>query len=87
MDRKTYLSNYTSQFNKIVSEADKLIKENDYNLIQFYGIILCYLNFYDEENCSKLINDLYKDKSEVLYEIMLTYRSHFLNPINLDFFF
>ena len=87
MDRNAYLSNYTSQFNIIVSEAEKLIKDNDYKEIQFYGIILCYLNFYDEENFSKLINDLYMDKSELLYEIMLTYRSHFLNPINLDFCF
>ena len=30
-----------------VSEAENLIKENGYNPIQFYGLLLCYLNFYD----------------------------------------
>ena len=41
MDRKSYLKEYKSKFNTIISEVDKLINENNYNKIQFYGIILC----------------------------------------------
>ena len=48
MDRKSYLGEkeYKSEFNKIKSEADNLINDKKYNPIQFYGIILCYLNFF-----------------------------------------
>ena len=40
MDRSKDLEDYTEIFNQISSEADNLIKDNDYDPIQFYGIIL-----------------------------------------------
>ena len=55
-DRKTYLKDYTSQFNNIVSEVANIRRENKYDPIDFYGIILCYLNYYDEENFCKFPN-------------------------------
>jgi hypothetical protein len=39
MDRKSFLKDYTSKFKLIISE-DEIIKNNNYNLIEFYGIIL-----------------------------------------------
>ena len=86
-DRKTYSKDYTSQFNNIVSEVANIRRENKYDPIDFYGIILCYLNYYDEENFFKFPNWLYADKPEYLYEIMLRYATHFRNPINLYFEF
>ena len=56
MDRRKELESYTSAFNEIVTkEAKELtdVKNYNYNPIDFYGIILCYLNFYnygDEED-------------------------------------
>ena len=44
MDRSNILKNYTSIFKEIKSEADKIIETNDYNFVEFYGIILSYLN-------------------------------------------
>ena len=38
-DRKTYLKDYTSQFNNIVSEVAYIRRENKYDPIDFYGII------------------------------------------------
>ena len=55
-DKKTYLKDYTSQFNNIVSEVANIRRENKYDPIDFYGIILCYLNYYDEENFFKFPN-------------------------------
>ena len=87
MDRKKELEQYIDIFKDISSEADNLIKSNEYNPIQFYAIILCYLNYYDHSNFDLILPKLFAEKPEVLYEILLTYFSNFLNPINQDFDF
>ena len=88
MDRKSYLKDYTSIFDDIQSEAEELIKSNGYNTVNFYGIILCYLNYYDYNNFTKVMRSLLSQSSEDLYEILLIYTAHFKNKINedLDFF-
>ena len=60
-DKDDYLSDYSSQINTIILEAPNIINDNEYNSIDFYGIILCYLDSYDEANFSELINNLYKN--------------------------
>ena len=55
MDRKEYLNKHISTFDTIKSEADKLIEEYNYKNIDFYGIILCYLNFYNQKAFSLVI--------------------------------
>jgi hypothetical protein len=69
---------------KIFSESDSLIKKNDYDPIQFYGIIICYLNFYDYSTLENYIDKLYKEKPEILYEILVVHFSHFLNPVKKE---
>ena len=88
MDRKSFLQDYKSIFKSIISETDVIIENNNYSLIEFYGIILCYLNYYDYETFNSVINDLSVKRPEDLYEILLIYNAHFKNPINqnLDFF-
>ena len=87
MDRKSYLKEYISEFQTIKSEADKLIDNNNYSTIEFYGIILCYFNFYDYQTFSSIINELFNKKSNDLYEILLIYNAHFKYPINQDLYF
>lgn len=89
-DRKANLKDYTSIFKEIKSEADKLIDANNYSTIDFYGIILCYLHYYDYENFSIILKELSTKKTEPvdLYEILLVYNAHFFKyPINLNFDF
>ena len=88
LDRNKDLDDYVKNFQDISSEADNLIDTNKYDPIQFYSIILCYLNYYDHSNFIVISQKLFAEKPEVLYEIFLLYFSHFLNPIdqNLDFF-
>ena len=76
MDRKSYLGEkeYKSEFNTIISDADNLI-EKKYNTVQFYGIILSYLNYYDYDNFSSIINELFIKKPKDLYEIIIIYNS------------
>jgi len=84
MERKSLLEKHKSIFNTIISEADNY----DYDTIGFYGIILCYLNYYDYDNFTRIINELYKSKSKELFEILLIYNSHFkYKPINQNFDF
>ena len=87
IDRKDYLREYTSKFIDIVSEAEKLIKDNGYDPIDFYGIILCFLNYYDYKNYSVIEDKLFDIRKEALFNILLVYNKHLLNKINqnIDF--
>ena len=81
MDRKAYLKDYIEDF-KIICEEK--IDNINYNTIDFYGLILCYLNFYDYENFLILFEKLFLQKKKDLYEILLIYNTHFKYPINQD---
>ena len=84
MDRNLLLEKHKLIFNTIISEADNY----NYDTIEFYGIILCYLNFYDYNIFSKIINELLNNKSKELFEILLIYNSHFkYHSIRNDFDF
>lgn len=87
MDRKKYLKEYTSQFKIILSNSEKIIKKNEYESVQFYGIILCYLNYYDSKQFSLAVKNLFKNRPEDLYEILLIYKTHLIHPINQNFNF
>jgi hypothetical protein len=88
MDRPDNLGHYTSKFKTITAEADKYLKDKEENFIDVYGLILSYLNYYDYEYFSKMINDLSKNNRNNLYDILLIYNMHFFNQINqsLKFF-
>ena len=82
MDRKPFLKDYTSKFEAIDSEADELVK--DLGSIEFYGVILSYLNYYDYEKFTSTVNKLFENKPEDLYEILLIYKDNFIYPIKQD---
>ena len=88
IDRNKDLEQYIKNFKEISSESDDLIKNNEYESQQFYGIILCYLNYYDQDTFKEIFKKLFIERCEDLYEILIIYSFHFLNPIeqNLDFF-
>ena len=87
MDRKSFLKRYTLKFNTIIFEADKLIINNNYKSIEFYGIILCYLNYYDYDIFNSVIKELFTKRPEDLFEILVIYNAHFKYPIYQDFDF
>ena len=84
LDIKPYLKKYENHFNKIISEANEIINNNYYNFIDFYGIILCYLNYIYLDKCSKIFKDLSDNNFEISCEILLSYKHTFKNEINLD---
>ena len=87
MDRKSLLKTYKSDLNAIASEAEKLLANNNYESIEFYGIVLSYLNFYDYEKFCKIIDELFIKRTKDLFEILLIYKAHLKNPIKQDFYF
>ena len=87
MDRKPYLKDFSSYFEVLASKAEQIIKENKYNTIEFYGIILCYLNYYDLKTFSSVIDELLSKNNNDIFEILLIYNTHFKNPINKNFEF
>ena len=69
-------------FNNIYSNGKSLYEKNDYDPVSFYGIIFCYLSYYDKDNFSRIIKDFSVGNAEILYEILITYYLHFKqNPL------
>ena len=85
MDRKPYLKNYVSDFQSIIPETKSIIENKGYDNNQFYGLLLCYLNFYDYDNFSKIVNELFDKNPNNLFEILLTYNVHFKYPISQNY--
>jgi len=75
-DRDEELAIYLDTFNQIYSNVDDLIKKNGYDSINFYGIILCYLCYYDKNNFSNIIKEFSEGNADLLYEILIIYDSH-----------
>ena len=84
-DREENLGDkFNSLMVKIATESESLISSNGYNPIHFYGLLLCYLNFYDYTTFEKCVDKLNSKEPETLYEIFLTYFSQFFKPAKKD---
>ena len=80
------LKEYVKVFQAIKEKSENLLQSNCYNYINFYGLILCYLNHYDYENFMKLFNELssVEDRQKDIYEILLIYNHFFKNKIKFQ---
>ena len=79
-----YLSDYNNIFEEISENIDNIITTNSFNSVQFYGIVLCYLNNYNLEKFSKLIEKLSSDSKSTLLKILLIYNHFFKNIVKFD---
>ena len=78
------LEQYKYYFDDICKNAEDIISSYKLNKIDFYGLILYYLNnFITEKYCEKF-NELYKSDKTVLFEILLKYKLYFKKQINFD---
>ena len=87
-DKVNYLKKDLNSFKQIYSNAKEIVKERKYNPIYFYGVLFCYLHFYDKDNFPKTIAGFLEGNSEILFEILIQYYSHFMNPLkqNKEFY-
>ena len=81
MDREKDLKKDLKSFQDIYSSAKEILEKNNYNPIYFYGILFCYLNYYDKNNFPKMIEEFSERNSDILYEILIQYYFHFINPL------
>jgi hypothetical protein len=81
------LESLKDTFKEILENADNLISKNSFKkeyAKYFYSIILSFLNNYDYNNFLELIDKLYKSDKEILFDILLDYKSCFKNEIKKD---
>jgi hypothetical protein len=78
---KTFLN----KINEIASNSEKLISENGFDKIKFYGFILFYLNNYDPSQFKAFSEQIQKKKENQIcfFEILNHYSSIFSNDINI----
>ena len=80
-DKIDDLKKNLKSFKDIFSNAHDIINENNYNPVYFYGVLFCYLHFYDANNFPKIIEEFFEGNANNLYEILICYYSHFINPL------
>ena len=80
-DKIDDLKKNLKSFKDILSNAHEIIDENNYNSVHFYGVLFCYLHFYDANNFPKIIEEYFEGNANNLYEILICYYSHFINPL------
>ena len=78
------LEKYNDYFDNICNKSEDLILSNSLDKINFYGLILCYLNNYSTEKFNEQFKKLYKANKSLLFEVILKYKSYFKKEINLD---
>ena len=81
-DRDKELNKYLKDFTDIYSKSQEIVEENKYEPIHFYGVLFCYLHYYDKNNFSKIMKKFWEGNADTLYEILIQYYSHFMNPLN-----
>ena len=75
-DRLNDLKKELKSFKDIYFKAKNILEEYKYNPIHFYGILFCYLHYYDKANFPKTIEEFSEGNSDILYEILIDYYSH-----------
>ena len=81
-DRDKALESKLNTFIQIYENASDIIQKNRYDPIKFYGVLFCYFNYYYKNNFSKMIQKFSERNADILYEILIIYYSHFINPLN-----
>ena len=69
---------------KKYAENDNAIKENPEISVDYYGLILCYIYNYDFSKFSELVKHIYAQDSNILFQILLTYKSYLKKDIKIE---
>ena len=78
------LNKFKDEIIEICDNIENILKENKCNPVDFFGLILCYLNNYDLNKFSEIFRHVYAKDSQIIFEILLQYKSYLRNPINLE---
>ena len=78
------LEQYKYNFDQICEDMEKIISTNSLDKINFYGLVLCYLNNYRNEKYQNVIKELYNKDKKVFFEVMLRFKSYLKKPIDIS---
>ena len=85
-NNKENLTKYKFDFDSILESLEEIISKFSFNLIDFYGLILCYLNICNNEKFRELFDKLAKkeESKKILFEVMLTYKLFFKKQFDIN---
>ena len=78
------LKEYELKFQQIYKDSKNIISKYSLNNIDFYGLILIYLNNNCFDRYKNVFEELYTNNKNILFEIMLKYKCYFNNQIELS---
>ena len=80
------LQKFKDDFIKICDKAkkDKIMNDPSDNITDYFGLILCYYYNTDFKEFLELVNYIYSNNCEILFEILLTYKSYFKKELKID---
>ena len=78
------LLKFNDIFINICENSEKVIEKYSVNEIDFYGLVLTYLNNYNEIKFKEKFNELYKKSKNILFDVMLKYKFYFKKQKNID---
>ena len=67
------LQKYQKNFDKICENIDATISKYSFDKINFFGLLLCYLNNSYHEKYKEIVDIIYTNDKKTLFEIMLKY--------------
>ena len=83
---KENLQKYKFEFDQIVENEEDIISKYNLNKIEFYGLVLCYLNCCNNEKYRELFDKLSRNEEtkKNLFEVMLKYKLFFKKETDLS---
>ena len=81
---KEKLLKYKFDFEQICENPEEIITKYSLNKIDFYALILCYLNNCRNDKYKELFESLFKKDKNILLDILLKYKLYFKKQIDLN---
>ena len=83
---KEQLQKYKFNFEQIIENTEEIISKFSLDPVDFYGLILCYLNYCNNEKYMELLKKLSKKEEykKLLYKIMIKYKIYFKKQNNIN---
>ena len=78
------LQKYQKNFDKICENIDAIISKYSFDKINFFGLLLCYLNNSYHEKYKEIVDIIYTNDKKTLFEIMLKYEEYLKKPIEMN---
>ena len=80
---KDILLKYKFDFEQICENPEDIISKFSLKRIDFYGLILCYLNNCRFDKYNEMFEKLYKADKDILFDVLLKYKLYFKKQIEL----